>query len=158
TTADDTHPPHCGFEAKTTDWHNGYFIAVLRKPARFGSLPFRAALGSGWRRLTAGWRRLTAEREASKARRNMERYASNPAICEVLALITHHFVPERQQWLEDVLQSLADLGARRTHALIITNTADSASLTGIRNLALPHVTANFSAEVVTAPPLPHPYY
>lgn len=32
TTDDDRHPPHSGFDAQTTDWHNGYFIAVLRKP------------------------------------------------------------------------------------------------------------------------------
>jgi len=100
TTADDTHPPNCGFEAKTTDWHNGYFIAVLRKPvepARVGGR-FRTALVSRWRR-------LTAECGVSKARTSMERYASNPAICEVLALVTHHYVPERRQWLEE--------GARR---------------------------------------------
>ena len=120
------------------------------EPARVGSL-FRTALVSGWRR-------LTAECGVSKARTSMERYASNPAICEVLALITHHYVPERRQWLEEVLQGLADLGARRTQALIVTNAADSASLTSIRNVARPHITANFSAEVVTAPPLLHPHY
>ena len=154
TTADDTHPPHCGFEAKATDWHNGYFIAVLRKPVEpappVGS-PLRATLVSGWRRLKTAF-------EASKARANMKRYASNPAICEVLALITHHYVPNRLHWLEEVLRGLANLGARRTHALIVTDTADSASLTGIRNVALPQITADFSAEVVTALPLLHPYY
>jgi hypothetical protein len=80
-----------------------------------------------------------------------------PTTCEVLALITHHYVPKRQQWLEAVLRGLADLGARRTHALIVTNTSDSASRSGIRKV-LPHTTADFSAEVVTAPPLLHPYY
>lgn len=105
----------------------------------------------------SGWRRLS-ESEASKARTSMERYACNPAICEVLVLITHHYVPERRQWLEQVLQGLADLGARRTHAIIVTNAADSASLTSIRNVALPRLTANFSLEVVTAPPLDHPHY
>ena len=150
TTADDTHPAHCGFEAKGTDWHNGYFIAVLRKPVESPrpGLRFRTALVSGWRHLS--------ESVASKARASMERYASDPAMCEVLALITHHYVPERRQWLEEVLQGLADLGARRTHALILTNAADSDSITNIRNLALPHITANFSAEVLTAPPLVHP--
>jgi hypothetical protein len=83
---------------------------------------------------------------------------SDPAICEVLVLITHHYVPERRQWLEEVLQGLADLGARRTQVLIVTNAADPASLTSIRRIALPHITTNFSAEVVTAPPLPHPHY
>ena len=120
------------------------------EPARVGSL-FRTALVSGWRR-------LTAECGVSKARTSMDRYASNPAICEVLALITHHYVPERRQWLEEVLQGLADLGARRAQALIVTNAADSASLTSIGNVARPHITANFSAEVVTAPPLLHPHY
>jgi hypothetical protein len=155
TTADDTHPPHCGFEAKATEWHNGYFIAVLRKsaePAPVGSpLSLRTAIVSGWRRVAAVF-------EALKANANMERYASNPAICEVLALITHHCTSKRLHWLEEVLRSLADLGARRTHALIVTNTADSASLAGIRYVALPHTTVDFSAEVVTAPPLLHPYY
>jgi Methyltransferase domain len=153
TTADDTHPPHCGFEAKATDWHNGYFIAVLRKPAEpapGGSL-LRTTLASGWRRLTSG-------RESSKARTAMKQYASNPTICEILALITHHYVPERRRWLEEVLRGLADIGARRTHAIIVTNTADSASLTGLRNLVLPHTRADFSAEVVTAPALLHPHY
>ena len=152
TTADDTHPAHCGFEAKTTDWHNGYFIAVLRKPvepSRLGSL-LRTALVSGWRRL--------GKSKASEARTNMERYASNPAMCEVLALITHHYVPERLQWLDEVLQGLADLGARRTHALILTNAADSDSLTGIRNVALSYTADNLSAEVLTAPPLDHPHH
>src|SRR5262249_33229714 len=123
---------------------------ALRQPARVGSV-FRAALVSGWRR-------LTAECGVSKARTSMERYASNPAICEVLALITHHYVPDRRQWLEEVLQELPNLGARRTHALILTNTADSDSLTRIRNIALPHIKANFSTEVLTAPPLVHPHY
>ena len=120
------------------------------EPARVGSL-FRTALVSGWRR-------LTAECGVSKARTSMERYASNPAICEVLTLITHYYLPERRQWLKEVLQGLADLGARRTQAVIITNAEDSASLTSIRNVAMPHITANFSAEVVTAPPFLDPHY
>lgn len=96
--------------------------------------------------------------EPSEERTSMERYASNPALCEVLALITHHHVPERRQWLEEVLQELADLGARRTQALIVTNATDSASLTSIRNAALPHITADFSAEVMPTPPLLHPHH
>ena len=32
TTLDGSHPSHSGFDAKTTDWHNGYFFAVLKKP------------------------------------------------------------------------------------------------------------------------------
>ena len=82
----------------------------------------------------SGWRRLTAECGVSKARTSMERYESNLAICEVLALITHHYVPERRQWLEEVLHGLADLGARRTQSLIVTNVADSASLTSSAKL------------------------
>jgi hypothetical protein len=134
------------------DWHNGYFIAVLMKPVdtpRLGSV-FRTAVMSGWRGLSGS--------KASNARRSMERYASNPAMCEVLALITHHYAPERQQWLGEVLQGLQDLGARSTHALIVTNTADCDSLTGIRNIALSDTTASFSVEVLTAPPMVHPYY
>jgi hypothetical protein len=32
TTLDGNHPPHSGSDAKLTDWHNGYFLAVLRQP------------------------------------------------------------------------------------------------------------------------------
>ncbi|MBV8455974.1 MAG: hypothetical protein JO122_05100, partial [Acetobacteraceae bacterium] len=152
TTTDDTHPPHCGFEAKETDWHNGYFIAVVRKPVELG--PAVSRLGT---RVVSWWRWLATEREASKARKDAEHHASNPEMCEVLVLITHHYAPGRLQWLGEVLQGLADLHVRRTHAVIVTNTADPASLSAIRNVARPHTMEAFSAEVLTAPPLLHPY-
>ena len=148
TTTDDTHPPHSGFDAKSTDWHNGYFIAVLKKRARIGSR-FKNAL-------TSRWTRLATARGASKARADAENYASNPVACQVLALITHHYAPERLQWLAEVLGGLAELGVRRTHALIVTNTADAGSLANIRNAALSRSTRAMSVEVVTAPPLLHP--
>src|SRR5262249_36127066 len=123
---------------------------ALRRAVRVGSL-FRTGLVSGWRCLTVKFGVL-------KERASMERYASNPAMCKVLALITHHYVPERREWLEEVLQGLPNLGAGCTHALIFTNAADSDSLTDIRNIAMSHTTPDFSAEVVTAPPLDHPHY
>jgi hypothetical protein len=141
TTADDTHPPHCGFEAKETDWHNGYFIAVLRKSEDF------AASSSGTAR----------SREAPDERASAERYAFNPAICEVLALITHHYRPEHLPFLTETLRGLAELGVRRTHAVVVTSTADPTSLTSIQNAGLLYTTGAFSIEVVTAPPLLHPH-
>ena len=153
TTADDTQLTHCGFEATTTDWHNGCFIAVLRKPVK--PVPIGSRFGTAIR---SRWMRLAAERQSSKTRANAERYASNPSITEVLALITHYYVPERLQWLVEVLGGLADLGACRTHALIVTNTAEAASLADIRNAALVHTTVGFSTEVVTALPLLHPHF
>ncbi|MBV8457730.1 MAG: class I SAM-dependent methyltransferase [Acetobacteraceae bacterium] len=152
TTTNDSHPPHCGFDAKETDWHNGYFIAVLKKQVEPGPTPLR--FGNA---LASVWKRIDKQREAFRARRNAKYYASNPTNCEVLALITHHYVPERLQWLGEVLQGLAHLDVRRTHALIITNTADPHSLGAVRNAAMSHATDAFSTEVVTSPPLLHPH-
>ena len=152
TTADDTHPPHCGFEAKMTDWHNGCFISVLRKQEVRPPLLSRVTAN-----LKAFGRRWISKRLAAKAIAEAEHFAAAPASCEVLAMITHHHVPGRLPLLAEVLRGLAALGTRRMHAIIVTNTADPDSKRAILDTVPASERAGFSFEIVTVPPVLHPY-
>jgi hypothetical protein len=152
TTTDERQAPDCSGDPKAADWLDGAFIAVLQKPRATLSIAQRTAAP-----FVSRWRRLATALGGFQARAKAQRYASHPGTTEVLVLITHHYAADRLHWLDEVVRNLAGLGARRTHAIIVTNTSDASELTDIRSTALRHCTAIVSAEVVTAPPLQHPH-
>jgi hypothetical protein len=152
TTKDDTHPPHSGFDAKSTDWHNGYYLAVLRKTQPPDRLIDRIG-----RKLAGPVRRRAVTRAALDAQAVAEDHALAPEATEVLALITHHHRPERLPWLMEVIETFEAWPARRRAAIVVTNTATPAELDAIRACAPVAPRAGFSLDVATAPPLAHPH-
>lgn len=143
-TLDDTHPPHCGFDAAATDWHNGYWIAVLDK----------------WRREPGPWRRLRPPRPAPVAPAALaaaEAHAAAPQDTEALALVTFHALGHRLPHLARTLAAFEAWPSCRRAAVVVTNSADPEEIAAIRTAAPPAPRPGFALEVVSAPPAIHPY-
>jgi hypothetical protein len=153
TTQDGTHPPHSGFDAKGTEWHNGYYLGVLRK-----TRPLERRGRRIIRRGSAGpLRRRIGARAEGRAQATAEVYAEAPERTEVLALITHHHRPDRMRWLTEVIEAFEAWPARRRVAVVVTNTDIASELDAIRACAPSAPRAGFSLDLVTARELAHPH-
>lgn len=143
TTLDDTHPDHDGFNAKVTDWHNGYFIAVLKKPG----------LHLADETMSSNQTRLTAVALSS----NQFLVSKSASEASILVGITFHYVRRRLVYLLDVVLALADFPVHRLDIVVLTNTLDPGERASISDLLCPMLREGKTLEVQSCPGLAHPF-
>ena len=143
TTLDGSHPDHDGFNAKTTDWHNGYFIAVLKKPDAALTIEIAPDGQARGANVALSDPRLHAMEDASLA--------------SLLVGITFHYVPARLFYLLDVVRALADFPVRRLDVVVLTNTVDPIERGSISDILGPLLRDGKTLEVLSCPGLAHPF-
>jgi len=84
--------------------------------------------------------------------------AGGPRATAALALVTHHFAPDRLVHLAGALAAFEAWPSARRAAVVVTNTADPGAMRAIHAAAPARPRRGFSIEVVTAPPLEHPLH